>query len=48
MIQLENKRYMPEPSANARPPSYKIHNGIVYLSGQVVNMRSTGAMRLVT
>ena len=42
MIQMKDKRYIPEPQANSRPPSYKIHNGMVFLSGQVVNMTTTG------
>ena len=42
MIQMKDKRYVPEAAANSRPPSYKIHNGMVFLSGQIVNMTTTG------
>jgi hypothetical protein len=42
LIQIKDKKYLPEEQDGSRPPSYKIHNGIVYLSGKIINMRTTG------
>ena len=43
-IQLADNSYKPEDSSGVRPPSYKISNGMVFLSGSVNNMNTTGAI----